>query len=201
MSKDCGSKKEKRNQIWVYKKICDKNPNIPDNSYVGKIGFAYYLLNNDTKESREYKVNYKFSNLVPGEIVYYVDLYKVVKVKNNKKKNTIKKYLECASQYSYTKKLEQFRIIDIINNIGNNNYDLTPDDTNEFNNYVIKNILKRNKSSKNKDTKNSFTVQISQVGKEYGLQPCGAKCNFWEGINCKSTCKCPSPYGVGTCNQ
>ena len=68
-------------------------------------------------------------------------MYKVVKTKFNKKKNTIKKYLECFSQYSYIQKLEQSRIINIINYIGNDNYDLIPDDTNKFNNYVIQNIL------------------------------------------------------------
>ena len=54
MPKDCGCDKKdesgcdkgKRNQIWVYKKKCNINPDIPDNSYQGKIGFTYYLVNN-----------------------------------------------------------------------------------------------------------------------------------------------------------
>jgi hypothetical protein len=180
MPNDCGcdkkndydSKKEKRNQIWVYKKTCAVNPNLPINSYVGKTGFAYYLVNKDTKESTEIKVDYNFSNLIPGEIVYYVRLYKVVKTKINKKKNTIKKYLECFTHYSYITKLEQSRIIDIINNIENNKYDLIPHDTNEFKNYVIQNILKTNKSSKNKNTTNSLTIYSTIVEKSYGDISC-----------------------------
>ena len=81
---DCSNKK-KRNQIWVYKKRCESTLNIPDNSYLGKIGFAYSLINKDTKASLEYKVDYKFSNLTPDEIVYYVFLYKVTKTKFDKK--------------------------------------------------------------------------------------------------------------------
>ena len=154
MPKDCGcKKKEKKHDCdchtktkvtnqWVYKKSCDNKLNIPDNSYLGKIGFTYYLVNDDKKESTEYKVNFKFSNLNPGEIVYYVNLYKVTKTKIDKKTNTISKYLECAFQYSYTSKLDQNKITDIINKIGNDNYDLTPDDTNKFNSKVIQNILK-----------------------------------------------------------
>jgi hypothetical protein len=180
MPKDCDSKKEKRNQIWVYKKTCAVNPDLPNNSYLGKIGFAYYLVNQDTKETTEFKVDYKFSNLIPGEIQYYVRLYKVVKTKINKKKNTIKKYLECFSQYSYIQKLEQIRIIDIINDIGNSNYNLIPDDTNKFNNYVIQNILKTNKSSKS----NKSTVYINQVGKEYG------------DTSCKTTLSCITHYEI-----
>jgi hypothetical protein len=209
MPKDCGCDKKdesgcdkeggKQTQIWVYKKKCIKNPNIPDNSYVGRIGFTYYLINKDKKESTEYIVQYKLSNLIPGEIVYYVNLYKVVKVKNNKK------YIECFSQYSYTKKLEQSRIIDIINKIGNNNYDLTPDDTNEFNNYVINRILKKNKSSKNKTTPNSLTVQITQVDKSYGnTSTCGGACTGVY-LVCVGDCtKCKNAFpGLydGTCKN
>ena len=185
---NCDKDKGKRNQIWVYKKKCNINPDIPDNSYQGKIGFTYYLVNNDTKKKTEFKVEYRFSNLIPGEIVYYVSLYKVIKTEFDKKKNTITKYIKCFSQYSYTKKIEQLRIIDIINHIGNDNYDLIPDDSNEFNNYVIKNILKPNKSSKNKNTKNRLTVQISQVGKEYGTQGCGGGCDYWSGVLCGTDC-------------
>ena len=172
MSENCNKEKEKRNQIWVYKKTCAVNPNLPINSYVGKTGFAYYLVNKDTKESTEFKVDYKFSNLIPGEIVYYVRLYKVVKIKFNKKKNTIKKYLECFSQYSYITKLEQSTITNIIIRLSNGNYELTPHEPNEFNNNVIKNILKTNKSSKNKDTKNSITIFTAQVDRSYGDRTC-----------------------------
>lgn len=53
MPKDCGCAKEEKgkiNQIWVYKNQCKKT-NIPDNSYVGKIGFTYYLIDNDKKKT------------------------------------------------------------------------------------------------------------------------------------------------------
>ena len=181
MSDNCDKENGKSNQIWVYKKTCPINSNIPDNSYVGKIGFAYYLVNNDTKVNTEFKVDYKFSNLILGEITYYVSLYKVIKKKFNKKTNTTKKYLECATQYSYTSKVNQSRIIDIINKIGNDNYDLIPDDSNEFNNIVIKNILKTNSK---KDVSSDFTVTINQVGKMYGLQGCSDKCYPAIGVNC-----------------
>jgi hypothetical protein len=192
MPNDCGSKKEKRNQIWVYKKTCDKNPNLPINSYVGKTGFAYYLVNKDTKEATEFKVDYKFSNSIPGEIVYYVRLYKVVKTKFNKKKNTIKKYLECFTQYSYITKLEQSRITNIIIRLSNGNYDLTPHEPNEFNNNVIQNILKTNKSSKNKDTTNSITVNTIVVPKTYGRTTCTG--TVFECLNDNSFAS-PPPYG------
>lgn len=190
MSKDCGcndkddkrdkddcSHKKKRNQIWVYKKNCDKIQNIPDNSYLGKIGFSYHLINKDSKEKTEYKVDYKFSNLTPSEIVYYVFLYKVVKTKFHKKTNTIKKYLECVTQYSYISKVEQYIATNIINAIGNRDYDLVPNNTNEFNQFVIKYILKSYKKGLDKSSNNpDMTVQITQVGKEYGSQGCGGEC-------------------------
>ena len=190
MSKDCGcnkkddkddkddcSNKKKRNQIWVYKKQCHKIKNIPDNSYLGKIGFSYHLINKDSKENTEYKVDYKFSNFTTGEIVYYVFLYKVTKTKFDKKTNTIKKYLECVSQYSYTSKVEQYIANNIINAIGNRDYSLIPDDSNEFNNMVIQNILKSYKKGLDKSTITpSMSVQLSQVGKEYGSQGCGGEC-------------------------
>ena len=71
--------KERETKYGFTKKKCNINPDIPDNSYQGKIGFTYYLVNNDTKKKTEFKVEYRFSNLIPGEIVYYVSLYKVVK--------------------------------------------------------------------------------------------------------------------------
>jgi hypothetical protein len=185
MPKDCGCDKEspKRNQIWVYEKKCDNILNIPDNSYVGKIGFAYYLVNKDKKERTEYKVDYKFSNLVPNEIDYYVSLYKVTKITYHKKTNNLKKYLECVRQYSYKTKVDQTRIVDIINKIGNDDYDLIPDDSNKFNGIVIKNILKTNTK---KNTESGLTVIISQVGKMYGSQGCNASCENFE--SCVSSC-------------
>ena len=173
MPKDCGcAKSEKtvkgddkpvRKQIWVYEKPFKDTLKVPNNSYVGKNGFAYYLINND-KTQTEYKAAFKFSNLNPNEIVYYVILSKVTKVSYNEKKNTVKKYLECVTQYVYKKTLQQPRIVDIINKIGNDNYDLIPDDTNKFNNYVIQNILKTNTNTKNSST-SPLTVKINQVGK------------------------------------
>ena len=171
MPKDCGCDKEspKRNQIWIYEKKCDNKLNIPDNSYLGKIGFTYFLVNKDTRARTEYKVDYKFSNLILGEIVYYVSLYKVTKTKFHKKTNNLKKYLECVSQYSYISKTDQHIITNIINHIGNDNYDLIPDDTNKFNDMVIKHIYKPN--SKN-GSSNNWAVNINQVGKMYGQQGC-----------------------------
>ena len=188
MSKDCGcnkkddkddcTNKKKRNQIWVYKKQCDKIKNIPGNSYLGKIGFSYHLINKDSKERTEYKVDYKFSNLTTGEIVYYVFLYKVIKTKYDKKTNTIKKYLECVSQYSYISKVEQYIATNIINAIGNSDYDLVPNNTNEFNDMVIQNILKSYKKGLDKSSNNPvMTVQITQVDKGYGSQGCGGECS------------------------
>lgn len=194
MPKDCGcKKKEKKHDCdchkktkvtnqWVYKKSCDNKLNIPDNSYLGKIGFTYYLVNDDKKESTEYKVNFKFSNLNPGEIVYYVNLYKVTKTKIDKKTNTISKYLECDSEYSYTSKLDQNKITDIINKIGNDNYDLTPDDTNKFNGIVIQNILKTNGK---KETSSQY-VKLVPVGKGYGDAGCNGSCQDLQ--TCGSTC-------------
>jgi hypothetical protein len=202
MSNNCDKKKPERNQIWVYEKKCNNTLNIPDNSYVGKIGFAYYLVNNDKKEKTEYKVNYKFTNSVLGELHYYVSLYKVTKVKFNKKTNTTKKYLECVRQYSYKTKLDQRIVTDIINKIGNDNYDLIPNDSNEFNDIVIKNILKTNKNTKNGST-SPLTVQINQVGKMYGLQGCYARCYPIGGVNCgggNGECKiCQYNGGNGEC--
>jgi hypothetical protein len=214
MSKDCGcnkkndkddcSNKKKRNQIWVYKKNCDKIQNIPDNSYLGKIGFAYHLINKDSKESTEYKINYKFSNFTTGEIVYYVFLYKVTKTKFDKKTNTIKKYLECVSQYSYISKVEQYIANNIINAIGNRDYDLVPNNSNEFNEFVIKYILKSCKKGLNKSTNTpSMTVQLTQVGKEYGSQGCDGGCSGGGATVCNSGCgwctngKCNSAYFNG----
>jgi hypothetical protein len=189
MPNNYDKEKRKQNQIWVYP-INDPSLNpipIPDNSYLGKNGFAYYLVDNVKKSNTEYKVDYKFSNSVLGEITYYVSLYKVTKVKFNKKTNTTKKYLKCVSQYSYKSKVEQSRIIDIINKIGNDNYDLIPDDSNEFNDIVIKHILKANSNTKNSST-TSLTVQINQVGKMYGFQGCGGKCGLPNGQNCGTDC-------------
>ena len=198
MPKDCGcKKKEKKHDCdchkkpkvtnqWVYKKSCDNKLNVPDNSYLGKIGFTYYLVNDDKKETTEYKANFKFSNLNPGEIVYYVNLYKVTKTKIDKKTNTVKKYLECSSEYSYTSKLDQNKITDIINKIGNDNYDLTPDDTNKFNGIVIQNILNIN----GKKGTSSQYVNLVPVGKGYGDAGCNGSCDDYQ--TCGSTC----PYCV-----
>jgi len=186
---DCSNKK-KRNQIWVYKKKCDIKLNVPDNSYLGKNGFAYYLVNNDKKESTEYKVNFKISNLNPGEIVYYVLLYKVSKTKINKKTNTIKKYLECVSQYSYTSKIEQYTMINIINSIGNDNYDIIPHNTNEFNGIVIQNILKKNGK---KGISNNSYVNLIAVGKGYGDAGCNGNCSDFQ--TCGSSCP-TCEYGI-----
>ncbi len=192
MSKDCGcNKKEKKEKkekkkkekekeekntepqkkIWVYKKSCN-TLNIPDNSYLGKIGFTYHLVDNDKKENTEHKVNYKFSNLNPGEIVYHVNLYKVTKTKIDKKRNTISKYLECAGEYSYTSKLDQNIITNIINEIGNGNYNLTPHNSNEFNSKVIENILKTN----GKKGTSSNSVRVTPVPKKYHEPQCGGDC-------------------------
>ena len=200
MTKDCGCDKKpkgdrpiwvlnKKPTIWVYNTKCDKIQNIPGNSYLGKNGFAYFLINKDSKEKTEYKVHYKFSNLTTGEIVYYVFLYKVTKTNYDKKTNTIKKYLECASQYSYTSKVEQYIATNIINSIGNGSDSLIPDDSNKFNEFVIKYILKSYKKSLDKSTINPcMTVQITQVGKEYGLQGCGGNCDVFFGTNCGGIC-------------
>ena len=208
MPKDCGCNKKddkkkdkdddkkKRNQIWVYKKRCESTLNIPDNSYLGKIGFAYSLINKDTKASLEYKVDYKFSNLTPDEIVYYVFLYKVTKTKFVKKTNTIKKYLECVSQYSYTSKIEQYTMNDIINKIGNDNYDLIPDDSNKFNEIVIKYILKSYKKSLDKSTVTpSMSVKITQVNKSYSLQGCNGVCTNIKNCGAGGCQVCVTPYG------
>ena len=196
MPKDCGCKKKEKKQdcdchkkpiatnLWVYKKSCDNKLNVPDNSYLGKIGFTYYLVDNDKKESTQYKADLKFSNLNSGEIVYYVNLYKVTKTKFDKKTNTTSKYLECAVQYSYTSKLDQNKITDIINKIGNDNYDLTPDDTNKFNSKVIQNILKTN------GTSNNSYVKLVPVGKSYGDAGCNGSCADFQ--TCGKTC----PYCV-----
>ena len=178
MSKDCGCNKKDKSKItnqWVYEKQCKDTLNIPDNSYLGKVGFAYYLVNKDKKERTEFKVDYKFSNLNSGEIVYYVSLYKVTKVKFHKKKNILKKYLECVSQYTYTSKTNQNTITNIIIRVSNGNYDLTPDDPNEFNNYVIQNILKTNTK---KNSQNNLSVQVNQVSKE----------DQTSGVGCFGTC-------------
>ena len=208
MTKDCGcNKKEKKEkkeeksaqkQIWVYKKTCDnKKLNIPDNSYLGKIGFTYYLVDNDKKENTEYKVNFKFSNFNSGEIVYYVNLYKVTKTKIDKKTNTISKYLECSSKYSYTSKLDQNKITNIINEIGNEKYDLTPHNSNEFNSKVIENILKTN----GKKGTSRYSVKLGYAGKGYGDVNCGGECDI-NGQSCVNSCFCNiTAYPVPICQS
>ena len=199
MPKDCGcNKSEKtvkgddkpeRKQIWVYEKPCKDTLKVPNNSYVGKNGFAYYLINND-KTQTEYKAAFKFSNLNPNEIVYYVILNKVTKVSYNEKKNTVKKYLDCVTQYVYKKTLQQPIIVDIINKIGNGIYDLIPDDSNEFNSIVIKKILDSvNSTLKTGETKVvAKNIIINQVGKEYGSPSCGTSCPPTPFTACKSSC-------------
>ena len=100
--------------------------------------------------------------------MYYVVLYKVTKTKFDKKTNTITKYLECVSQYSYTSKVEQYIATNIINAIGNGSFDLIPNDCNEFNKLVILNILR---SIKHQQTKAGFSVRLTQVDKSYGDGP------------------------------
>jgi hypothetical protein len=201
MSKDCGCEKKEKPKItnqWIYEKQCKDTLNIPNNSYLGKVGFAYYLVNKDKKERTEFKVNYKFSNLIPGEIVYHVSLYKVTKVKFHKKKNILKKYLECVGQYTYTSKTSQNTITNVIIRVSNGNYDLTPNDPNEFNNYVIQNILKTNTK---KDSQSSLSVQVNQVDKEDRQPgvPCAGTCNIFAAPGMTSACglSCPICKIVG----
>ena len=205
MSKDCGCDNKDKSKItnqWVYEKPCKDTLNIPNNSYLGKVGFAYYLVNKDKKERTEFKVDYKFSNLNSGEIVYYVSLYKVTKVKFHKKKNILKKYLECVGQYTYTTKTSQNTITNIIIRVSNGNYDLTPNDPNEFNNYVIQNILKTNTK---KNSQNNLSVQVNQVDKEDKQSGvgCGQTCNIFAEAGMMDACGpvCPVCKIVGFSTQ
>lgn len=196
MPKDCGCDKEKpkTKNAWIYKKKC-KILNIPDNSYIGKIGFTYYLIDNDKKKSTEYKAVFKFSNLNSGEIVYYVQLYKVINNKFDKKTNIVKKYLECVGEYSYISKLDQNKITNIINKIGNGNYDLTPDNVNKFNGLVIQNILK---TTGKKSVSNNQYVRLVPVSKSYGDTACGCECVF---TICESSCSLCSGGEGAVCSD
>ena len=109
MKKRIISKEELTNAIKISLTLGDviSNLQIPEN---GKSRDKIKFLSN------EYGID--ISNLNPNEIVYYVILSKVTKVSYNEKKNTVKKYLDCVTQYVYKKTLQQPRIVDIINKIG-----------------------------------------------------------------------------------